>query len=602
MSERPAAAASVRRRRLRWYVISASAVLVFLVTWLLVTGLNVQRDLRSARAAASGLASSSASASDLVATIGRTRALIVAADARVHDPVWTVASHIPLLGRTPNAVRVTTSAANAVLQAIRPVESQLAAAVPTPGEPVSPALVEALSATLTRIGPVLTDESARLARLPLGGVPGAIAGPVREVRDLLANVADNLEQYQSLATVAPILLGMDRPHTWLLLMLNGAEARATGGFVGATGLLRAERGRLKLRRLEPNEVLARFPLTDADVDAAITGTGMIDLYGSDLKRIKDFNQTPNFAVVARLALTMEQRAHGSTPDGVIAMDEHAMAALMKVTGSVKVGRTTVSADTAVRFITRDVYQPFLRLPVAKAVAAKDAMLAELVTEVFRRFSNGSASPVSMVQAIAASAVDGRISLYSANPREQGVIAKTAVAHTPGSLGWPSAQVVVVNGGGNKLEAYIQADVRYVRGACLGSKSERKASIEVTLNNRAPRSGLPSYVAGRLDLHKPNPKPQGSNRELVFVHVPRGSYITQATYDGAPVTPSVDANESHRRVFKFVLESTGGKSQTLKIDYNEATNDQAETDRMGVQPMTLPMTATTVPAAICPKVG
>ena len=602
MGSQAVAAVPGWRRHWKWYALAVTGLLAFMALWLALTASGVQRDLQRARSAAGGLTSSAASASDLVSAIATVRNAIASADSRVHDPVWTVAAHIPWLGRTPNAVRVTTSAANAVLQAIRPVEQELAAAVPTPGQPVSPALVRALSKTLTEIGPVLKAQAAHIARVPLGGVPGAIAGPVREVRDLFTGVADNLEQYQSLATVAPIMLGLDRPHTWLLLMLNGAEARATGGFVGATGLLRSEGGRLRLLRLEPNEVLAAKPLTDDDVDAAITGTGMIDLYGSDLKRIKDFNQTPNFAVVARLALMMEQRTHGGAPDGVLAMDEHAMAALMRVTGPVKVGRATVTADSAVRFITRDVYRPFLRLPEAQAVVAKDQMLQTLVKGVFSGFSNGSASPVAMVQAIAASAVDGRISLWAANPREQGVIAKTAVAHTPGSLGWPSAQVVVVNGGGNKLEAYIQADVRYSRGVCLSSKSERKASIEVTLNNRAPRSGLPSYVAGRVDLHKPNPKPQGSNRELVYVHVPRGSYITRATYEGLPVQPVVDANESHRRVFKFVLESTGGKTQALKIDYNEATNDQADTDRMGVQPMTLPMTATTVPAAICPKVG
>ena len=77
-------------------------------------------------------------------------------------------------------------------------------------------------------------------------------------------------------------------------------------------------------------------------------------------------------------------------------------------------------------------------------------------------------------------------------------------------------------------------------------------------------------------------------------------VEMGEHDG--VQPVVDANESHRRVFKFVLESTGGKTQTLKIDYNEATNDQSDSDQMGVQPMTLPMTATTVPAAICPKIG
>lgn len=604
MAEEPTegVAKPVRRRRWQWYTLAAVLVVAFVSIWLYTTGQTVQRHLQEAKAAASQLSSETATASDLVATLGRVRSSIGAADARVHDPVWTIASRVPFVGRTPNAVRTTTAAAYAVLQAIKPVEAELAAAVPKSGEPVSPALVRALSSTLTAVAPVLRHQAAALERLHLGGVPGRIAGPVIEVRDLLVGVASNLDQYQSLATVAPVLLGLDQPHTWMLLMLNGAEARATGGLVGATGLLRADAGRLKLMSIEPNDVLAAQPLNDDDVDGAITGHGMIDLYGSDLKRVLDFNQTPNFAVVARLAMTMHARVHGAAPDGVVAMDEHTLAALMRATGPVQVGKVTVSAKSAVQFITRDVYRPFLTYPQDVAVKMKDRMLAELATAVFTRLANGSARPVAMVQAIAASAVNGRLSLWSANPREQGLISRTVLARTPGSPGWPSAEVVVINGGGNKLEAYIQADVRYVRGECISSKSERQATVTVTLHNRAPRSGLPSYVAGRIDLHKPNPTPQGSNREVIFVHVPRGSYITNATYDGSAITPIVDANESHRRVFKFVVESTGGATQTLTINYRESTTDQAESDRMGVQPMTLPMTVTTPPAPLCPKVG
>ena len=55
----------------------------------------------------------------------------------------------------------------------------------------------------------------------------------------MAALRDGLELAQAL----PSLLGADKPAEYLLLAQNPDELRATGGFIGAVGVLTLDQGR-----------------------------------------------------------------------------------------------------------------------------------------------------------------------------------------------------------------------------------------------------------------------------------------------------------------------------------------------------------------------
>ena len=535
---------------------------------------------------------------DVVAAVRKARVALEAADSRVHDPIWTVAAHIPFIGRTPAAVRTTTSVLTQLLAAVQPAEAALLSVPAGSGQPISPELVRALAQLAGGLKPELTAADAELSAIKLGGVPEQVASAITQLRSQVHAAVVGFDEYQGLLKVAPILLGLDRPHTWLLLLQNGAEARTTGGLIGATGLLRAEGGTWRLTRLEPNDVLASAPIPNHE---SVVGkdSELAELYGQDFTWFLDVNQSPNFEITARLAMLAERRAHGDTADGVIAMDQHTLSYLMEVTGPVNVGGVTVTADTAVRYVTRDIYAPFLTQPVAVAVKQKDAKLAALVQAVFAKLSSGQLSPLSLARVFAKSAADYRISLWSADPAEQAVITRTSIGHTPEQTQRPRVQVAIVNASGNKLEAYVQAHVDYSVGACRTDLPRRSATIKVRFTNTAPDRGLPSYVAGRLDLHQPNPRPQGSTRELVYVHLPRGSSLVKATFAGKEIRPIGHANESKRKVYRFLIVSQGQSVQDLVVDYDESTVEQVANPTVGVQPMALPMTTSVQPSTLCP---
>ena len=159
-------------------------------------------------------------------------------------------------------------------------------------------------------------------------------------------------------------------------------------------------------------------------------------------------------------------------------------------------------------------------------------------------------------------------------------------------------VAIANGGGNKIEAYVQADVQYWAGVCDLNLPFRDSTLRITLNNSAPASGLPDYVTPRLDKGEVAPKPQGSNREIVFVHLPAGSEFTSAMVGEYSIEPLVQGSENGRWVWRFDVELKAQSSKTLVIQFSEPALEKKARAKLWVQPMALPMTTSVKLGAIC----
>jgi hypothetical protein len=211
------------------------------------------------------------------------------------------------------------------------------------------------------------------------------------------------------------------------------------------------------------------------------------------------------------------------------MDEHALAYLMQVTGPVMVGETEVTSANAVEYITKTVYAEY------PDVAEKDAALISLTRDIFKKLQTGEVGVVGLAKALLPSMDQSRLRAWAWYPTTQKLIARTALGGKISDPKTYSHIVAIANGGGNKLEAYIDYDVQYIGGQCNLKLPYRDSTIRVTLNNSAPARGLPSYVTPRTDLGIPNPKPQGGTRELIYIHVPLGSEFTAATVDGKPLS-------------------------------------------------------------------
>jgi hypothetical protein len=134
------------------------------------------------------------------------------------------------------------------------------------------------------------------------------------------------------ATVAPDLLGMDGPRIYLILAQNEDELRPTGGFISGAGRLKLDGGRIaELDFLDANIVddWAHKPYSEPPEP-------LLNYMRSEMWLFRDANWSPDFPTSARQAAYLYEYGQGVPINGVIALDQYAVALLMTGLGEMHV--------------------------------------------------------------------------------------------------------------------------------------------------------------------------------------------------------------------------------------------------------------------------
>lgn len=559
-------------------------VLIFLAIsglWLLRTGSAARNELMQAKARAQLLASHKVSKEParIARLIGEVNEHVRRADRLTHDPIWWMASKAPFLGRTPTAVRTSVSSLSEVLDAVAQSDDELASYHRRPGHIVDRALLKIAGSILADVKQPTLDAVAAMQSLNLSGVPSLIANPVKQVRDQFVTAQPYVEQGQTFIRVAPVLLGLDEAKTWLLVMNNGAEARATGGLPGGWATLSAKDGHLELTHLETNSAISARPLMNWQ---DYVPQDMQDLYGYDLAHLADMNLSPDFPTNAQLMDALYQQHTGGNVDGVISIDEFTLAGLMAVTGPVNVGKRHLTSGTVVDYVTKGVYADY---PNPKK---KDDAVMDITRRVFKHLSYNSVRDVELARALIPSIYRGRLHAWSTDKTEQSLISQTVLSGSMENPFDPTHMAVVINAAGNKIDAYVSTGVYYLQGKCLAELPYRESTVRVQLDNAAPKQGLPSYVTPRNDKGFRDNSHPGSTMSAIFMHVPLGSEFRSAVINGKSAELTNQGIDHGRTVWEFHVELPAKASRTLAVTFDEPVESSDRAPILGVQPMAIPM--------------
>jgi hypothetical protein len=395
---------------------------------------------------------------------------------------------------------------------------------------------------------------------------------------------------QVASVLVPDLLGSRTPRRFFLAVQNNAESRASGGLIGAYGILTATDGRLALERVGSNDELPRVPtppLTlEPEVKARYERLGL----GTDWRSA---NLSPHFPTTGRVVAAMWQAGTKQALDGVIAVDPVALARVLEVTGPVPVeGGTSVTAATAVDLLLRGFYE---RFPTGEQAPAKNTFLRDTARAVFARLDGASVDARRLAERLGASAGDGHRQVWLADEGRQRLLERTALA---GALNAPDGaflSVVTQNVAGTKLDYYLRRDVRYA-GAPTGEAVSvggdalpvERATVTVTLTNEAPSAGLPPYVTLRPDALPGERIPRGQNKVWVSLYLPAGTQLRGARVDGKPVSME-SATERGLVVLSYVLTQDPGARNVLTVDVDALVRGSGFTYRP--QPLAFPDTVT-----------
>ncbi len=384
---------------------------------------------------------------------------------------------------------------------------------------------------LAAAGPQLAAADARLARAE--ALRSQVQGPLHP---RLAPQIERLDRLLSLlraalqaTQLAPTLLGMDGPRTYLILAQNNDELRATGGFISGAGHVQLERGHIAEISLSDSYAVDNFAQPHPEPPAALR-----EHMGADLLVLRDSNWSPDFPTSAQVAQALYVQDRGIETDGVIALDMEAVRLLVGALGPLTVpGRPgAVTGDNVIAEIKRAWEAPTaspdtVEKPTADWFRKRKDFMSEITTAALARLQGGGRlDPMVLSKAVLAM-LDGRhLQIAVADPTAAALLRQQG---WDGALMPPSRgdflAVIDTNVGFNKANAMVKQQIGY-RVASDGDGLI--ATLTLTYTHTAP--ALPANAACERTLKYSDSYQALAERcywDYLRVYTPPGSELLAA---------------------------------------------------------------------------
>jgi hypothetical protein len=549
----------LRRRSvpLLWFLLVAGVLLLVGGVLLAAKLPGLRRDLLASKAAL--VATQDALSRDDVA---RARAQLSEAARRsqhvddvTHGWLWKAYAHVPVVGTDVRELQAVSAAVDSTTRTVLPPLLDVGLRPASWNGRLDVRPFERAQVPLDNAEARLRETRAALRLAPSGGVEAITKARV-QLDDALTRLARQLRDARVAAHVVPEMLGGDA--RYFVAVQNNAEARATGGLIGAYGILRAHDGRLTLERVGSDAEL---------VDPASPAIDLGSEYDQRYARFqttrtwRSANLSPDTPTVGKLLVALWAKQTRQRLDGALFIDPVGLADLLAATGPVALpDGTTLTQKNAVRVLLVDAYRRFPR----EQDAARNAYLHQAARVVLTRLTAGPV-PGSVARAVANAVASGHLQAYSSHSSTQNQLASAPVGGALESSG-PFLEVVTQDVGGSKLDVYQRRSVRYEAeptGQAVdlghGAVLEEQAKVTVTLRNDAP-AGLPAYVTLRPD--DPG-APVGQSKTWVSVYLGKGATLLGATLNGVPVSLET-ATDNGLGVFSAFVTTDRGATSVLVL--------------------------------------
>ncbi|WP_062516254.1 DUF4012 domain-containing protein [Demequina gelatinilytica] len=488
--------AAPRKRPWRWIALGVAVVLLAAAV---VMGLDAWRAYGASRdlAAHSTEARSALVAGDvdtMRTEVGAVQEAAHALDGSVDGPLWWLAEHAPWVGAQVEPVTTMARAAVAVaddaLVPLAQLDDLDALSGPTiDGGRIDPYLLEPARDALAVAAQVLDEQTATLAEVSLGGTVAMVAAEYRDATSQLEELADLVDGAHRAAELFPTMLGAEGARTYLVMVQNNAEPRATGGIPGSVVELHVDDGRIALGRFVPASHLVGTatadPVVELTADESATFTDRMARYPQDA------NFTPEFPRAAELISAFWSRAQqalgedASAVDGVLAMDPVALGYLLEGSAPLDVDGVTLDSHGLSTVMLNSAYSLF------DDADAQDAFFATAASSLFDAVVAGAPG---LASGIERALDEGRVRLWSAHADEQAVLDGSAIAGTfleDGGLG-----VFLNDGSGSKIGYYIDTAVDVTDRVCTdGTVAGQTVAVTLTHTFDGDVAALPEYIAG-----------------------------------------------------------------------------------------------------------
>lgn len=505
-------------------------------------------------------------------TADRIRLHTTAAREAASDPLWMLASAIPGVGANFSAIaEVARSADDVSNLGLGPIvkaysdldwNSIIPSSTGTNLEPlksVAPSVASAAHA--------VRASAERLGNIETSTLLPQVAGPLEEATRQLADVTGALDAAADAAQILPDMMGASEKRSYLLMIQNNAEARASGGIPGALAILTFDNGKLSLgEQSSALEVGVMSPVFPVDPEQQQIYSGRLG------KFMQDVNLTPDYPTAGAMAQAMWERKFGQRVDGVISVDPVVLSYILDATGPVLLKNPEVvevaagklplelSGENVVQTLLSEVYA---QVPQPRL---QDVYFAGVAQEVFGALSSGSSDSKGLIEGLSRGTLEGRVLVWSAQTREQAIIAQYAMSGSiAGSSVSPAQFGVYFNDGtGAKMDYYTKRSVQLIKECPRDGYLQ--TTVRITSTNTAPTdaaTSLPPYVTGDGAFGVA----PGSVQTNIVAYGPAQAQVETAKLDGQK-TEFAPYFHGNRPVGVLAVQLAPGESKTIDFTFGK----------------------------------
>jgi hypothetical protein len=489
-------------------------------------------------------------------TLARVQHETRAARADANNPVWRASVRLPVIGADLAAVRAVAAVLDGLAQDVLPQLVATAAvlgsgSLRSAGGRIDVPLLGRTAGNLAEADAAARRALRSVDAIVVDDLTKPIRAAVVQLRTELRRAARTVTAAATSAALLPRLLGSGGPRTYLVLLQNLAEVRATGGMPGAFLVLRVDRGKFEIADQGSASSLRRFPepVVPLAPDDRRLYTDKLATFPADI------NLTPHFPTTGALAREMYRRRSGRTVDGVFATDPVALSYALRAIGPVPVpGGQPLTASNAVSLLLSRIYATGL------SPEQQDSYFAGAGKAVFQALVSRSGNLPALVGALGQAAGERRLLMWSAHADENRQLQNTVLAGTlPASDGAdPTVGVFLNDGSGAKLGYYLTHGAELAVTPTCRRDGRREVTLRVTLGSTAPKAGLSSYVLGLGLAGDPY-----TVRTNVSIYSPTGGTVLEAKLDGDK-QPFGSGGDRRRAVGTVTVDLKPGTSRTLEV--------------------------------------
>jgi hypothetical protein len=371
-------------------------------------------------------------------------------------------------------------------------------------------------------------------------------------------------------TTVPQLLGAMGPRRYLVLLVNNAEVRPTGGIVSGIGLVNVDRGQFRLGHFQYYTDLAKRPYKR--VAAPPDFRRRYSRFNADTTRWVNVTMSPDAEEVAQVAARLYKVTAGKRTDGAIIADPRGIAALLPSDAKVHVPGT--HRHLTPRGLPRYVYSNAYRELGGHTTTRHDALIA-IGESAFQEVTTTSFGSRAELDAAGSAVGGGHLRLISFRPHEEDVLRKAGVTGSLVSSAEDRLFITDTNFNGTKLDFWSHKKIDHTCDIRPDSSTLCETKIAITNN---VRSGLSRYVAGD--------QPYGQIQSLIEVYLPRNAAVQRVVLNGEPATfarneqdgmtsigveARIDPHQTGRVLVDYALPQAGG-GYTLQVASPPLTHD------------------------------